>query len=51
MNKPIPTMPRCWWARHPVFIFYAAVIGGLVAGAVVLAYAPEFAAWYKGVML
>jgi hypothetical protein len=51
MNRKITTIPRFWWARSPVFIFYAAVVCGLAAGAIVLAYAPEFAAWYKGVML
>lgn len=45
MNR-IHTIPRFWWARSQVFIFYAAAIGGLVAGAIVLAYAPEFAAWW-----
>jgi hypothetical protein len=48
MKAAIPTS-RPWLLTGA--LYYFAGFAGLVAGCVVLFYAPEFAAWYKGVML
>lgn len=45
--KPIPTIPCYWWLRSRAFMFYACGIAGLVCGAAVVRFAPEYVAILK----
>jgi hypothetical protein len=44
VNNKLPTT-RPWWLNKYT-AWYLAGVAGLVAGCVVLLYAPEFAAWW-----
>lgn len=47
-SAKIPTLSRYWWLQSRGFWFVVAAIAGLVAGAVVLRFSPEWAIVLRG---